>query len=195
MSFHFFFAKIYENAAQRMCLECTEFIKKGDKILDFGCGSGIVSKNFQDFFKADILGVDIKDSRVVSIPFKKIKEVSSEKLPFNDLSFDVALVSYVLHHTKDPGEILKELKRVAKRIIVYEDLPEGFLSKLRCFFHEISYKILFQRVKYRFNFKTEKKWKELFEKLGLKIVAQKKASGRFNFIDPTSKIIFILDGV
>ncbi len=124
-----------------MCLDCDEFINKGDRILDFGCGSGIIAKAFQQHFNSEVVGVDIKDDRTTDIPFKLIK---NNKIDFNDLNFDVILISYVLHHTKDPEAILKEIKRIGKRIIVYEDLPEGFFSKIVCFFHEISYKLLFQ---------------------------------------------------
>jgi hypothetical protein len=34
-----------------------------------------------------------------------------------------------LHHTEDPISILKEAKRVGKRIIIFEDLPEGIFGK------------------------------------------------------------------
>jgi len=192
MDFHKVFSQIYEGAAKRMCLDCSGFIKEGDKVLDFGCGSGIVAKIFQDFFKANVLGVDIKDNRIFPVPFKLIK---GDKLTFKDLNFDVILISYVLHHTQDPEKILKEAKRVAKRIIVYEDLSEGFFAKLICWCHEMSYKLLFQRVGYQFSFKTEKEWKELFDKMGLRVVVSRKPKTRFGFLDPVKRILFILEKV
>jgi len=190
MTFHQIFSKIYKGAAQRMCLDCDEFINRGDRILDFGCGSGIITKAFQQHFNSEVVGADIKDSRTTDIPFKLIK---NNKIDFNDLKFDVILISYVLHHTKDPGAILKQIKRMGKRIIVYEDLPEGFFAKMACFFHEISYKLLFQRVDYRFSFKTEKEWRELFNKIGLRIVAFKKPKTKFNFLDPVKRVLFVLE--
>jgi ubiquinone/menaquinone biosynthesis C-methylase UbiE len=192
MSFHQFFLKIYDRAAKRMCLDCAEFIKEGDKILDLGCGSGIVAKNFQDFFKTEILGVDIEDKRIFPIPLQLI---DGKLLPFDDLKFDVILISYVLHHTKDPEKLLLESKRVGKRIIIFEDLPEGVFSKLRCSFHEKSYNLLFQRKNQKFTFKTEKEWKDLFRKLRLKVVSQKRISGLFKWLDPGEKTLFVLESV
>ncbi|MBU1877260.1 class I SAM-dependent methyltransferase [Patescibacteria group bacterium] len=195
MNFYSFFSGIYKKSAQKMSAECFDFIKKGDKILDFGCGSAIVTQTFKDCFKADILGVDVEDQRIFPIPFKIIGDMEKEKLPFNDLSFDVVLISYVLHHTKNPKAVLKEIQRVAKRIIIYEDLPKGLFSKIRCWFHEVGYITFFQKTNYQFSFKTEKEWKQLFDELGLKIIAEKRATNIFEIIDPGYKIIFVLERI
>jgi ubiquinone/menaquinone biosynthesis C-methylase UbiE len=190
MIFHQVFSKFYNMAAERMSLDCTDFIKEGDKILDLGCGTGIVAKNFGDFFGTEVLGVDIEDKRQVSIPFKMI---DGKSLPFEDLSFDVVLISYVLHHARDPVALLKEAERVAKRIIIYEDLPEGFFSRLRCIFHQVSYNIFFQHNFQKFNFKTKTEWESLFKSLGLKIIIQKPVSTPFDWFDPVNRILFVLE--
>ena len=163
--------------------------------MDFGCGSAITAQTFKDYFKADLLGVDVEDQRIFPIPFKIIGDIEVEKLPFNDLSFDVVLVSYVLHHTKNPKAILKEVGRVAKRVIVYEDLPQGLISRVRCWLHEVGYSTFIQKTNHRFSFKTEKEWKELFNELGLKVVAQKKVESTFRIVDPGCKMIFVLERV
>lgn len=192
MIFYKILKPFYQKAAQRMCKECQPFVKEGSKILDLGCGPAVVSKGFQDFFKSDVFGVDVQDTKVEKIPFKKIDGFN---LPFENDKFDVCLISYVLHHTKDPKKILKEAKRVSKgKIIIFEDLPEGFLSKIRCFLHEFFYNIFFQKTKQKFNFKTKKEWEELFKSLGLKLVFLKKISATiFDFLDPAYKILFVLD--
>ncbi|MFH1643235.1 MAG: class I SAM-dependent methyltransferase [Patescibacteria group bacterium] len=191
MKFHKFFAKLYQKASLKMCEDCSDFIKKGDSILDLGCGSGIVIKTFGEFFNSFVTGIDIQDSRLVSVPFKLIKEAN---FPFQDLSFDVILISYVLHHAKNQEDLLKEAKRVAKRIIVFEDLPEkGFFSRIRCFFHGISYNNLFQKKDQKFHFRTKKEWEELFSEIGFKVIATKKVGIPIEMIDPTKKILFILE--
>jgi len=184
MSYYRIFSKIYQRAARKMCLSCQDFIERGSKILDLGCGSGIVAKNFQDFFQAEITGVDVRDNRIFPIPFKII---NGEDLPFPENSFDVVLINYVLHHSRNPVLLLKEAKRVSRdKIIIHEDLPEGILSKLRCKIHGASFNKFF-KIENRASFKTEKQWEKVFKAIGLKIVFKK---GISNF--PTKKGLFIL---
>jgi len=177
------FSKVYQRAAQKMCLDCQNFIPKGGKILDLGCGSGIVAKAFKDFFQAEVMGVDIVDKRIVNIPFQMI---NGRNLPFPGNSFDAVLISYVLHHSQNPTSLLTEAKRVSKKIIIYEDLPEGFLSKIYCKVHQFSFDKLFGNPS-KTSFKTEKDWEKIFKELGLKIIFKKKIN---NF--PVKKELFVL---
>ena len=173
-----------------MCSDCKNYIPRGSRILDLGCGSGIVAKNLANFFESLLTAVDIKDSRVVSIPFKII---DGKNLPFRDDEFDICFISYVLHHAKDPEELLKEAKRVTKdRIIIYEDLPEGKISDFICKIHGKSFNYFFQKNDEKGSFLTGKKWEEMFKKAGLKLVSEKKASFVFN---PVKKKMFVLEKI
>ncbi len=168
-----------------MCSDCQNFIKKGSKILDLGCGSGIIAKEFQNFFQAKIVGVDIKDNRVEKIPFEII---DGKFLPFPENSFDIVLINYVLHHSQGPLALLKEAKRVSEnKILIYEDLPEGVLSKLICKIHGISFN-KFSKIKNQAYFKTEKEWEKIFKKIGLGVIFKKIIN---NF--PVKKELFILE--
>jgi ubiquinone/menaquinone biosynthesis C-methylase UbiE len=169
MSYYQLFEKIFEKAAKKMCFLCKDFISQGSKILDFGCGSGIVGATFAQYFNSKIIGVDIVDQRIRPISFLKI---DGKNLPFPNDYFDVALVCFVLHHVVDPIEVLKEIKRVSKIIIICEDLPEGIFGKIYCFLHWISWNLFFGKSP-KFNFHTTKEWEEVFETLGLKLVSKK----------------------
>lgn len=182
--FYQIFSKIYEIAAEKMCLACEDFIKRGSKILDLGCGSGIVGNKFKNFFQAEVIGVDIIDKRILPLLFEII---DGEHLPFPDKYFDVVLINYVLHHTKDPRILLMEAKRVGKRIIIFEDLPEGFLSKFICKLHGISYGKFFNDQGFK-SFNTEENWKKIFTDLNLNIIFKKKVK---NF--PQKKELFVLE--
>ena len=175
-----------------MCRDCQDFIRKGSKILDFGCGPGIITKALQEYFQAEILGVDVQDTRVADVPFRMYDGLN---LPFQDEEFDITFISYVLHHVKDLERVLNEAKRVSRdKIIIYEDLPEGFFSKLRCLFHDLSYNMFFQKDRQKFNFKTKKEWEELFRKLDLELIFEKKVSAtKIDFIDPVYRALFVLE--
>jgi SAM-dependent methyltransferase len=175
------FSKIYEKAAKKMCLQVEEFIKNGEKVLDLGCGSGILAKALKEKFNVKILGLDIEDKRIFKIPFQLY---DGEKIPFPNDFFNVVLISFVLHHTKDPVSILKEAKRVGKKLIIFEDLPEGFFGKVYCFLHWISWNLFFGNSP-KFNFYTTKEWKEIFKNLGLKLISEK------NFL--VKRKIFVLE--
>ena len=173
-----------------MCLECKDFIEEKSKILDLGCGSGLAGREFQKFFKADLIGIDIVDIRVEKIPFQIF---DGANINFPDDHFDYILISYVLHHAKEPLSLLKEAKRAAKkRIIIYEDLIEGWLSKLICKIHSSVFSYLFQDKKGSGNFKKEKDWKIIFKGLKLKLIFEKKVS---SILNPVEKKLFVLNKI
>jgi len=179
------FSKIYERAAKKMCFACQDFIKKGSKILDLGCGSAIVGNEFKDFFQAEVIGVDIVDRRILNLPFKIY---DGRDLPFPEKSFDIVLLNYVLHHCQDPLALLKEAKRVVRdKIVIFEDLPEGFFSNLICKIHDLTFTKFFQHQNHSLSFKSEKEWEIIFRDLGLNIIYKKR---RDNF--PLKKELFVL---
>jgi ubiquinone/menaquinone biosynthesis C-methylase UbiE len=190
MSFHQIFSGFYRAAAKKMCQDCKDFVKEGSKVLDLGCGNGIVAREFQKFFKAEIFGIDIKDQRIEKIPFKIF---DGFKIPFPEDYFDLVLICYVLHHAKDPVLLLKEAKRVSKKIIIFEDLPEGFFAKLRCAFHQMSYNLFFEKEKKKFNFKKKREWEKIFEEIGMKKIFSKRVSAPIDLIDPVYRMLFVLE--
>jgi len=187
MIHHRIFLKLYQWAAQKMCRQCQPFIKKGSKILDLGCGSGVVAKNFQQFFQSPVMGVDIEDRRIVDLPFQKI---DGRTLPFGENDFDVVLIAYVLHHAQDPEALLREAKRVSRgKILIYEDLLGGPMLDFVCKFHGFTFDKFVQK-KNETRFKTEQQWRELFTELGLKLVFDLRVDVPFI---PMKKKLFVLE--
>lgn len=183
------FKNFYRNAAKRMCEELKPFISSNAKVLDLGCGSGIVAKQVENDFKADITGMDIIDLRVEKIPF--IKYNGRDLSEIKDNSFDTALISYVLHHTENPKEILEQVKRIAKKnIIIYEDLYEGFWGKIYCNIHGKAFNSCVQKNNITAKFFSEKEWEDNFSDLGLKVVFKKEKPYPLN---PVRRMLFVLE--
>ena len=132
--------------------------------------------------------MDIIDNRVEPIPFRKLE---TDKLVFLEKnSFDSVLINFVLHHCKNPVELLKESKRVTRDVIIlYENVPDGFLSKFFCMLHGVSFACLFQKNSNKGKFFTMREWEEVFKRLGLKLVLTKQVSSWFN---PLRSQLFVL---
>jgi len=191
MKFYELIYPVYRRAAILMCRDCQDHLPMGAKMLDLGCGSGIVTKEFAQRFAKEYVGVDIVDNRIFPINFKLI---NGRDLPFGDNEFDIVLISYVLHHADDPARLLAESKRVLKpggQIIIFEDLYEGLCAKIICQIHGKSYGVMFEHHggKEEISFKDQGQWKTIFEALKLKVVYEKRVSRVFN---PVHKHLFIL---
>ena len=88
------------------------------KVLDIGCGKGFVEK----FVDGEYYGIDITDKFSECVKNFKCVDVSKEKLPFHDNSFDVVLLFSILEHIENflfvTGEAKRVLKRGGKLIII-----------------------------------------------------------------------------
>ena len=92
-------------------------IKKGDKFLDAGCGDGHVSIEASDevgidgkVFAVDVYpdSIDIVKNEIKKRNLKNIEAIVvdiTQKLPLNEDSIDIALMSNVLHGFVDGGEV------------------------------------------------------------------------------------------
>jgi len=143
-------------------------LDKKEKILDIGAGTCHIDWLLKKSgFKT--LPLDVKDLSFVKSIKPKIYDGS--KIPFKSKHFDSSLLITVLHHTKDPVKILKEAKRVSKKIIIIEDIvlnkAHGFLTNL---FDSLMNLEFFG---HPHSNKSDSEWKDLFKKLDLRLVSAK----------------------
>jgi SAM-dependent methyltransferase len=81
------------------------------RVLDIGCGIG-------DFlaFRRRTIGVDVNPKLIAYCTERGLEayEMPHDRLPFEDASFDGAILDNVLEHIADPQPLLAEARRVIK---------------------------------------------------------------------------------
>ncbi len=106
-------------------------LKKSDKVLDLGCGTGRwtipISKKCKN-----IVGVDMSEEMLAVAKSKSeglknlkfVKHNLSRKLPFRNGSFDKVLVRLVVGHIRNVDRFFGEVYRVLKKggAFVYDDV-------------------------------------------------------------------------
>lgn len=138
------------------------FLYPDEKILDLGSGNCCVAKILKDM-RHDVTPVDVKNLSV----YKDIQPIvyDGNALPFEDDKFDCALLLTVLHHTTNPEQILKEAKRVSKKIIILEDTYNNRFQKWITQSADTIVNLGHSKMTYEN--KSEKEWEKLFDALGL----------------------------
>lgn len=98
-------------------------LKKGEALLDAGCGNGIYLQEFGTKFGIDGVGIDVRRNRIETA--RKINKylgrsdgfITSplEKVDLGSRKFDKAICLEVLEHIVDDGGVLKSLSKNLKK--------------------------------------------------------------------------------
>ena len=106
-----------------------DLLRPSDRILDLGSGPGSVCRCLRE------RGFAVTPMDVVDVALDRAQRpqlYDGRRLPFANDSFDVALVLTVLHHTRHPACVLAEACRVARRVVIIEDVytsaPHRYLT-------------------------------------------------------------------
>lgn len=88
------------------------------KILEVGCGTGVVTLALQSHTNAQLFGLDIRREFLLYAMQKDPKTPFTNgnafSLPFPDSAFDVVFCHYLLLWLSEPANALVEMKRVAR---------------------------------------------------------------------------------
>jgi SAM-dependent methyltransferase len=143
-----------------------ELVPPKVRVLDVGCGDGLVSAILQSQ-RPDIRvqGIDVLSRAQTHIP---VELFDGLHFPFDSGSFDVVLFSDVLHHTADPSALLREAARVAAHYVLIKDhYREGFAAGARLRFMDWVGNARFG-VALPYNYWTEAQWRVGWQDAGLK---------------------------
>ena len=110
--------------------------------------------------------LDITDKTIV--PGVRPVLYDGARMPFEDDEFDVALAITVLHHIEDPDATLREMRRVARRLIVIEEVYENAFQRYATYAIDSLFNLEF--IGHPHTNRTDAAWREAFQRLGLRVV-------------------------
>jgi SAM-dependent methyltransferase len=98
-------------------------------------------------------------------PLAKVQLYDGSRIPFDDNTFDLAMCITVLHHIPDNEASLRELRRVAKRVVVIEDLTVNTVNRyFTYFFDSLCNNDWFKSPPH--TNRSDPEWRSLFQRLG-----------------------------
>lgn len=100
----------------------TRLVRKGSRVLDLGCGDGLLLDWLRANLECSVYGVDFDEDEVIATAERSIpvlKHDLDKGLPmFPDNSFDVVICSLALVQLKHPEKLFREMLRVGRKAIV-----------------------------------------------------------------------------
>ncbi len=159
---------------------------KGKNLLDVGFGAGTVAKLMVNSgYKVE--GIDVADLSI----YKDLKATlyDGNKMPFKNNSFDTAVIVHVLHHCKEPLEVLKEAKRCAKRVVFIEDTYRNEFEKKIVSFNDNIGNWEF----YQHPYLKDTVWKSTIKKMGMKLIFQTSWTERSPIFLPSRYCLCVIE--
>lgn len=150
-----------------MYKDIEKFLNPSESLLDIGAGTGNVDVILVE------AGYEVVPLDIIDLTFTdKIKPVlyDGKHISFEDNQFDVALILTVLHHIEDPETVLLEARRVAKKIIVIEDIYYNTWHKYATYVMDSLLNLEFKG--HPHSNRTDKQWKATFKKMRLKLPSE-----------------------
>ena len=156
---------VWRADARRKLELAAPWMAKTDRLLEVGSGPGSVLVEFRNAgFQVEAL--DVTDTSYSKSLAPTLYD--GRRMPYPDDTFDTALLLTVLHHTPEPDDILRETARVARRVIILEDVYEGVwqrkytkvadsITNLEFFGHPHSNR-------------SDPEWRDSFTRLGLNLL-------------------------
>lgn len=109
---------IYVIARYELILDLIGDEIKEKKVLDIGCGDGVLSYLLAKA-GANVIGIDVSKEalefakeKCKNLKSLKFLEASAYKVPFGNKSFDYVVSSDVIEHLKYPEKMISEIKRI-----------------------------------------------------------------------------------
>jgi len=140
------------------------------RTLDVGCWDGRVVKQLG----VDATGIDVCDPPFPQIP---VVRFDGTVIPFETGTFDTVLCCTALHHAVDQPGLFREMLRVGKRVVLFEDSFDTFFERTSVILlHEMSSRML--SMPYRRNgFHSLEEWKRFFAEFPCRLTSVNRYPG------------------
>ena len=162
--------------AKRKCDWISAHIKTGEKLLEVGSGPGSVVEELRTRGH-NVTALDIQNSAFDENLSPVVYDGTI--MPFKEGEFDTALILTTLHHAHDPDQVIREAARIAKRVIIIEDIYRSPMQRVLT-------KIMDSITNMEFfghphNNRDHNGWQSCFKELGLEAVhiSEKPIAGYF----------------
>ncbi len=158
----------------------------GETVLDVGSGNG----DFSMFLVSQshrVKAIDVTNGcQHSSLDFRLF---DGQTIPLDDKSITTSVCHFVLHHTNNQKDLLREMKRVTTdHIIIAEDIINNKFDELLGKIHLNTA----PWAKGDNSFRTNEGWMNLFEELGLKLVAAEIINRSDYPVYPVQRIVYVL---
>lgn len=155
--------RVYAHRARWTARYLRSFIDRESRVLDIGAGDCRLDQLLKKRIGCEIVPVDVEDFNETELPLTLF---DGKHLPFEDDSFDVVLLIFVLHHAEDAKACLEEARRVARKsVVVFEDVTTGFWD--RFMFRNFHRWLAWSKISYPYREWRPAQWTELAQSLDL----------------------------
>lgn len=145
-------------------------VPPGAAVVDVGAASGLLSDLLLRERGGRQRAVDVAPWTLGRVP---VEWYDGRTLPLADGEADVAVCVTVLHHCPDPDAVLRELRRVCRRLVIIEDRGQGAAERLG---HRLWHVLLEAVLRMPYNaegFAGLEGWRARLERAGFKVVSSR----------------------
>jgi len=99
-----------------------EMVKPGSRVLDIGCGDGVLLRILAERHGVDGRGIELSQAGVNSCVAQGLAviqgDADTDLAYYPDLAFDYAILSQTIQATYSPRHVLEQLLRIGERAVV-----------------------------------------------------------------------------